>query len=151
MHLIHATADHWGLLGHESEISLTKPLVRAIGDLVLVAYRSRGRLIVAKDDCPHQGASFAESRIVDDCLVCPFHGWTFDHDGLYCAGFMGTLPEPVRQTLRLERYPARSRAGRIWVLPTPTHKVPEEGLVAAMFAWYEEAGHWQVALTAPIR
>ncbi|MBC7543007.1 MAG: Rieske 2Fe-2S domain-containing protein [Candidatus Sericytochromatia bacterium] len=150
MHLHHAVADHWAFLGHDGEISSTAPLVRAIGSLVLVAFRSHGRLVVAKDDCPHQGASFAGSRIVDECLVCPFHGWTFDQEGCYVQGFRGNMPEPVRQTLRLERYPARSRDGRIWVMPTPTSKFPPDTLIPAIFSWYAAACQWRVSITVAI-
>lgn len=151
MHVIQAVADHWSFFGYDAEVPLTAPLVRAIHDLVLVAFRSGERLIVAKDDCPHQGASFADSRVIDGCLVCPFHGWTFDQEGCYVAGSLGAIPDAVRQTLRLARYPARSRYGRIWVMATPTAKVRPDRLIAAVFAWYAAASQWRVAHTVTIQ
>ncbi|MFW5920796.1 MAG: DUF5914 domain-containing protein [Polyangiales bacterium] len=40
----------------------------------VVAWRARGRPLVAPDVCPHMGASLACGRVDDGELVCPWHG-----------------------------------------------------------------------------
>ena len=37
-----------------------------------------GRIHAIEDACPHSGASLAEGRIEDGCVVCPGHGWAID-------------------------------------------------------------------------
>ena len=34
-----------------------------------------------KDRCLHRNAVLSEGRLKDDCLICPYHGWTFDENG----------------------------------------------------------------------
>lgn len=31
-----------------------------------------------KHECPHEGGPLAEGELVDNCIVCPWHGWMFD-------------------------------------------------------------------------
>ncbi len=33
------------------------------------------------DECSHRGARLSQGKVIDDCLQCPYHGWTFDKDG----------------------------------------------------------------------
>jgi phenylpropionate dioxygenase-like ring-hydroxylating dioxygenase large terminal subunit len=49
----------------------------------LVAYRGEsGRLVVMDAFCPHMGAHLGHGgRIEGDCIVCPFHGWTWNCEG----------------------------------------------------------------------
>jgi phenylpropionate dioxygenase-like ring-hydroxylating dioxygenase large terminal subunit len=55
----------------------------------LVAFRDReGVAQVLSDTCTHRGASLGGAwsggnapRIVNGCLVCPYHGWEFGGDG----------------------------------------------------------------------
>lgn len=47
----------------------------------LVAWRDRGTLMFGPDVCPHMGASLAEGRIEDGCIVCPWHGLSLGREG----------------------------------------------------------------------
>ena len=49
----------------------------------LVAWRTDdGRLVVMDAYCPHMGAHLGVGGRVDgDCIVCPFHGWSWHADG----------------------------------------------------------------------
>jgi phenylpropionate dioxygenase-like ring-hydroxylating dioxygenase large terminal subunit len=53
----------------------------------LVAYRgASGRLVVMDAFCPHMGAHLGHGgRVEGDCLVCPFHGWSWNADGRNAA------------------------------------------------------------------
>jgi phenylpropionate dioxygenase-like ring-hydroxylating dioxygenase large terminal subunit len=130
----------WQSMALVAEIQASRPLVREVAGHVLVAFRSSTGFVVAKDDCPHQGASFAEGRVKDGCLVCPFHGWTFDGDGRYVQGFIGRMAAPVEAQLRLVRYPVRVLRGRLWVWTTPIGKHSHDGPLPALFAWFATCG-----------
>ena len=45
-------------------------------DLVVVGHG--GKIPVLDGVCPHRGAPLAEGWVADGCLVCPWHGWSFD-------------------------------------------------------------------------
>ncbi|XP_063980032.1 cholesterol 7-desaturase nvd-like [Diachasmimorpha longicaudata] len=72
----------YGILhSHEVEEEQVKN-VNAIGETFAV-YRTReGHVHVIDAYCPHLGANMAEGgRVVDNCLLCPFHDWSFGPDG----------------------------------------------------------------------
>jgi phenylpropionate dioxygenase-like ring-hydroxylating dioxygenase large terminal subunit len=53
-----------------------------VGGEVFVVWRARsGRLCAMARQCPHLDWDLAEASVVDDELVCPGHGWSFDTDG----------------------------------------------------------------------
>lgn len=70
------TAVHagWYLAAYENEIpSGVAPL--DLGERRLMTLREGDRVRVFDADCPHRGAHLAYGgTIVDDCVVCPFHG-----------------------------------------------------------------------------
>jgi len=56
--------------------------VHACGHDFAVFRGENGKAVVLDAYCPHLGANIAEGGIVkDNCLQCPFHGWTFNDDG----------------------------------------------------------------------
>lgn len=140
MHMADRPEGSWHGMALLAEIPVDRPLVREVGGRVLVVFRSATGLVVAKDDCPHQGASFAEGRVRDGCLVCPFHGWTFDGEGRYVQGFVGRMAAPVEAQLRLVRFPTRIHGGRLWVWTTPVGTFEADGPLPALFAWFAACG-----------
>ncbi|HWO96563.1 MAG TPA: Rieske 2Fe-2S domain-containing protein [Bacillus sp. (in: firmicutes)] len=34
-----------------------------------------------KDTCIHRGAALSLGKVVDNCIICPYHGWEYDTDG----------------------------------------------------------------------
>lgn len=79
--------------------------------------------------CPHLGAHLGVGGHVDDrCLVCPFHGWRFDGDGVNVE--IPYAERPNRRA-RLGVYPTVVRNGLLlaWYHPdrgvAPTFEVPQ--------------------------
>ena len=58
-----------------------RPRRYRIDDRELVVWRGADGLLVAPNACPHLGASLAEGRVRDGCLVCPWHGLVLDEHG----------------------------------------------------------------------
>jgi nitrite reductase (NADH) small subunit/3-phenylpropionate/trans-cinnamate dioxygenase ferredoxin subunit len=52
-------------------------LVHVRGTGVAV-FRDRGRWRALQDSCPHMGASLADGKLDDGCVVCHWHEWRFD-------------------------------------------------------------------------
>lgn len=100
----------------------------------LVAFNAFGRdLVMGRDDdgavrvtqdlCPHVGGLFSQGgRIIDGCIVCPFHGWTFGPDGV-CVEIPAGDPIPERARVRV--WAAREREGRIEVFHGRRGQAPD--------------------------
>ena len=80
----------------------------------LICYRdSAGTPFVLDGYCPHLGADIGVGgTVVDDCIVCPFHGWRFNNAGRNVA-----IPyaDTVNRTARLRAWPTAELAGGIFV------------------------------------
>ena len=92
--------------------------MRAFGrDLVL--WRTPDAFLVADAYCPHLGAHLGYGGRVDDgCLVCPFHGWSFD-----AAGTNVDIPyaDRTNRKAKLRTYETAIRNGHLlaWYHPDP--------------------------------
>ena len=47
----------------------------------IVLFRSNEGIQAFKDLCIHRGAALSQGKVKDGCLVCPYHGWEYDHTG----------------------------------------------------------------------
>ncbi|MDE0494248.1 MAG: Rieske 2Fe-2S domain-containing protein, partial [Acidimicrobiaceae bacterium] len=47
----------------------------------MVVVRLGGQPVVFDDQCLHKGTALSLGVVVDDCLRCPYHGWTYDATG----------------------------------------------------------------------
>lgn len=73
-------------------------------------FRHNGRFSAVTNVCAHQGGPLGEGRILDGCITCPWHGYTYQ-PGNGCA------PPPF--TEKIPTYQLRVRDGRVWVNINP--------------------------------
>lgn len=60
--------------------------------------RQQGQVLALSSTCSHMGGPLDEGRIEDGCVICPWHGSTFDlTDGTVVRG-PATAPEPCYET-----------------------------------------------------
>ena len=72
----------WWCAAHIDEVSET-PMARWLLEKPIVLYRLADGTPVALDNrCPHRWAPLSEGRVIDDKLVCPYHGMQFGSDGI---------------------------------------------------------------------
>jgi phenylpropionate dioxygenase-like ring-hydroxylating dioxygenase large terminal subunit len=102
-------------------------------DVPILVVRSRsGRLNAFVDICRHRGARVVSgSGRSSGRFTCPYHGWTYDHDGQVVfqpcrEGFTG-LPA---ETLGLKRLPVAERHGMIFVRATAGDPIALDGHLA---------------------
>ena len=98
-------------------------------DQELAIFRTRsGQVKILDGYCPHLGAHLAEGgRVVGEALQCPFHGWTFDGDGVcvnipYC--------DKIPRKARTRAWPVTERNGMVFCWhhseeKPPSWEVPE--------------------------
>ncbi len=53
-------------------------------EAVAVARLASGRLVVVRDECPHDGGKISDGFVDGDRLVCARHGWELDAVGRRC-------------------------------------------------------------------
>lgn len=101
----------------------------------LVAFRSQdGEAHVLSDTCVHRGGSLGGAwssgnspRIVNGCIVCPYHGWEFGGDGqcknIPSIGY-GTKTPP---RAKVDSYPVEERYGIVFAFlgDLPEEKRPQ--------------------------
>jgi phenylpropionate dioxygenase-like ring-hydroxylating dioxygenase large terminal subunit len=87
---------------------------------------SDGTASAAPDRCPHREAPLSQGRISGDCLVCPYHAWAFDSDGV-CVGVPSSGPgAAVPAAANLHMVPVRERYGLLWLCPgSPASEPPD--------------------------
>jgi phenylpropionate dioxygenase-like ring-hydroxylating dioxygenase large terminal subunit len=116
----------------------------------LIAFRADdGRAQVMEAHCPHLGAHIGVGgRIEGDCVVCPFHGWTFDP-----AGRNARIPyrQEVNRKARLRTFEARDWCGFVMVWfdeggSGPTWELPDlPALHDRTLLWHvPDEAHWRV-------
>jgi phenylpropionate dioxygenase-like ring-hydroxylating dioxygenase large terminal subunit len=71
--------DHWYIACLSRELRSNAPLARTIYDARLVLFRdAAGRAVAMPDACLHRLAPLSAGTVRDGCLVCPYHGWTYE-------------------------------------------------------------------------
>lgn len=120
----------WVFVAYRHELKKNKPIRKTImGMNVVVAEDSTGKISVLDGYCPHMGAPLDEGRIVDDCIVCPFHSYRFNVDGER----VNNKGEVMRkQTTRVHKYPVDVQGEYIFAWfdedfqnPRPLNKIPD--------------------------
>jgi len=103
-------------LGHE------QPQKAKVLGVNLVGFRSKdGEAHVLSDTCTHRGGSLGGKwsgadapRIIDDCIVCPYHGWEFSGDGncvnIPSIGYATDTPPRAK----VDSYPVQEKYGIVF-------------------------------------
>ena len=114
--------NFWYPIVRSEDLGYDQPeKVKVLGCNV-VAFRDReGIAHVLSDTCTHRGASLggawsggSSPRIVNGCLVCPYHGWEFGGDG-QCVNIpsigYGTKVPP---RAKVDSYPVQEKYGIVF-------------------------------------
>lgn len=90
----------------------------------IVLWMSQGVIRAMRDLCVHRGAKLSLGKVVNDCLMCPYHGWHYNDEGR-CV-HIPAHPEQMPPTkARTEVYHVQVRYDMVWVcLGEPTNDVP---------------------------
>lgn len=93
----------------------------------LVLFRTDdGRAHVTAAFCPHLGAHLGYGgRVEGNAIVCPFHGWRFDGEGV-CVNvpYARAIPRRAANGPCLYSYPVVERSRMVWAWHHPRHVPP---------------------------
>ena len=102
-----------------------KPLAARLLDEPLVLVRLEGGVRASLDLCVHRGTALSLGWVEDGCLVCPYHGWTYDDAGV-CRRIPASHGTNIPAKARIQPFAAAEHAGLIWVcLEEPAMPLPD--------------------------
>src|SRR5581483_7542675 len=115
-HIVPLVKDYplngWWVAAASSEVC-EKPLARTILQTRLALFRaSDGKPYASVDRCPHRGAPLSLGRLIQDEIICAYHGFRYNLSG-ECT-LVPTLSHPP-QALRVRTYPAIELGPFVWV------------------------------------
>jgi len=105
-----AQTEQWTTLCHVDELPATDGHYVEHGNRMFAVFRRGESVCVINDTCPHAGASLSAGFVDDECVVCPWHGWTFNIES-------GELVE--NPDIKVRRYPVRIVDGNVQVQLQP--------------------------------
>ena len=91
-----------------------RPVAARLLDEPLVVVRLDGGVRAFGDLCVHRGTALSLGWVEDGCLVCPYHGWTYDDAGV-CTRIPASHRTNIPNKARIQRYAATEHAGLVWV------------------------------------
>ena len=117
---------HWFPVCRSRELG-RRPLKRALlGEAIVLFRTAEGHPAALRDRCAHRNAPLSAGWVIDDTLVCPYHGWRFDHAGV-CQGVPGRCGVAAHASRGVPAYSTVEQGGLVWVRldPEGQHGLPE--------------------------
>ncbi len=106
--------EGWYFIAHRDSILREKLIEKTwMGEEIVAWGDDQGRICVADAFCPHLGSHLGPTVggvVRDGCLVCPFHGFTFDSTGRCVATPNARAPSAAR----LKVYETREVLGMVF-------------------------------------
>ncbi|MCC5659220.1 Rieske 2Fe-2S domain-containing protein [Nostoc sp. XA010] len=116
--------QHWYPLSPIEDLDPKKPTPVTLLGLRLVIWKPKSSetFQVFLDQCPHRLAPLSEGRIDDETgnLMCSYHGWQFDKQGICTHIPQAENPELVskhKENLCAKALPVRQQQDLLWVWP----------------------------------
>lgn len=114
---------------------------RVLLDIPVVLYRTTtGEPVALQDRCGHRSFPLSKSDLVDDTIVCRYHGLRYNRRGL-CIEIPGQAA--VRGRFGIRAFPVVERGPFIWIWPGDP-ELADPALVPVQ-PWLESAG-WDVQI-----
>ena len=135
-------SDCWHPVAYSEEIGGESPFpAKLLGESIVVWREENGQPHAMRDLCIHRGTALSLGHLVDDCIVCPYHGWRYDSTGA-CVLIPQTANENVPSKASVDNYHCQERYGLIWVaMADPVYPLPSVPEL--------ENNEWQVIHTGP--
>ncbi len=131
------------------ELGVAPMKVRMLGCDFALFRDSQGKASCLSDVCIHRGGSLSckgeqiNSKVIDDNIQCPYHGWQFNGDGkcmkIPSQGADGKIPERAR----IDAYPVQEKYGIVFAF---LGDLPEDERPPILEAPEAEMDDWGVIL-----
>jgi sulfoxide reductase heme-binding subunit YedZ len=102
--------DRWVDVCAIDEIAEKRARIFPMGGERVAVFRYDGQVSAISNVCRHQAGPLGEGKIVDGCVVCPWHGYQYRPGD-------GASPPPFQE--KVATFAVAVRSGRVWVDPRP--------------------------------
>ena len=122
------TRNYWYAATLSKQLIENKILAISIMEIPIVLWRdTNGTVGALEDRCSHRNAPLSSGKIVNNCIMCPYHGWTFNNNG-DCVDIPSEGPNNQRIPKKPSvHFPVQEKHGLIWlwmgVEKTPTRNI----------------------------
>lgn len=105
----------------------TLPHKVTVNDVSYVLFRGEdGAVIACQAHCPHRGCDLSLGKVEADKIVCAFHGWAFNKDGVCTRIPANRSGAVIPKQAALRMYPTTEKHGLVWLYPIPiSEETPE--------------------------
>ncbi len=120
-----AMLNEWHVVAFSSDIAPGAIVPATLLGEDLILWRDQaGEVHAWKDLCMHRGARLSKGWIVEDQVVCPYHGWRYNK-AAQCTLVPSAPDQAPPQKARAFPHPVRERYGMVWAsLGEPSMEVP---------------------------
>ncbi|KHL12515.1 vanillate O-demethylase monooxygenase subunit [Mumia flava] len=138
--------NQWYVAAYSSEIT-HELFGRTICDEPLVFYRtSEGEVVALADRCVHRRYPLSRSHLVDDQVVCGYHGFTYDQRGACVAA---PAQKRIPRTARIPTWEVREVDSLIWVWIGDQERADDALIPRA--PWLDHPDHTTVRGMEPLK
>ena len=116
--------NDWHPVAHGESIGADNLTPARVMGVDLVVWRSDDGVHVWHDRCAHRGVKLSLGTRCENRLVCAYHGWEYEPDGV-CVRYPAHERQKPSPRARAKTFPCQERYGLVWVcLGEPANDIP---------------------------
>jgi phenylpropionate dioxygenase-like ring-hydroxylating dioxygenase large terminal subunit len=116
--------NEWHPVVHSRDVVAGRVLGAQLLGEGIVLWRVDGQVHAWRDLCMHRGTRLSLGRVEANCVVCPYHGWTYNQEG-QCVSFPAHPNQTPPAKAHVKVYQAQERYDLVWVcLGEPHDDIP---------------------------
>lgn len=118
--------NHWYVVARAEDV-VDAPLgVQVLGVKLAIWRGGDDTLTAVPDRCAHREAPLSAGEVEHGCLVCPYHGWTYEPGGRCVRVPSATDGVPPPPRAHLQTFGCEERYGLVWVcVGEPAGEIPK--------------------------
>jgi vanillate O-demethylase monooxygenase subunit len=108
--------DYWYMICPETEIKANKiKSIRLLGKSIVLFRTSENEIIALEDRCCHRNVKLSLGFLKNDRIVCGYHGWQYDTDGLCRCIPSQSTGAKIPPTAKIKRYHTKMYNRWLWI------------------------------------
>lgn len=107
--------NQWYVVLSSKQVKNRPVGVTRLGEKLVFWRDKHGQVACLRDWCVHRGVQLSKGKVVGDNVLCPFHGFEYDHSGRVTVIPANGKNTPVPKAFRAQSYPTFEAQGFIWI------------------------------------
>lgn len=118
----------WYPIAPLSHLSFEQPFpFQLLGQRIVLWLGADGHPVAVVDRCCHRSTQLSKGAVIDGCLRCPYHGWSFAGTGACVHVPQLDAGQKIPSSYQIQAYSCAERYGYVWVCldAKPLFPIPE--------------------------